>query len=80
MSTTDIPTDLLLQQGRLVLTLILSHAGLFVVGWLLLRMVKSISGTASIVPWQQWSYYSQPGTKQSNQKPLLCLSSRHSLW
>ena len=31
-------------------------------------------------PWQPWSYYLQPGTKQSNQKPLLCFSSRHSLW
>ena len=36
VSMTDIPKDLLLQQGRLVLALILSHAGLFVVAWLLL--------------------------------------------
>jgi malonate transporter len=49
VSMTDIPKDLLLQQGRLVLALILSHAGLFVVAWLLLRMVKSLSGTASII-------------------------------
>src|ERR1700726_477532 len=48
-SMTDIPKDLLLQQGRLVLALILSHAGLFVVAWLLLRMVKSLRGTASII-------------------------------
>jgi hypothetical protein len=40
----EIPKDLLLQQGRLVLALILSHAGLFVAAWLLLRMVKSLSG------------------------------------
>jgi len=46
---TDIPKDLLLQQGRLVLALILSHAGLFVVAWLLLRMVKSLRGTPSII-------------------------------
>jgi hypothetical protein len=31
-------------------------------------------------PWQPWSCYLQPGTKQSNQKPHLCFSSRHSLW
>jgi len=49
VSMTDIPKDLLLQQGRLVLALILSHAGLFVVAWLFLRMVKSLSGTASII-------------------------------
>src|SRR5208282_6947290 len=49
VSMTDIPRNLLLQQGRLVLALILSHAGLFVVAWLLLRMVKSLRGTASII-------------------------------
>src|SRR6202041_2759251 len=49
VSMTEIPKDLLLQQGRLVLALILSHAGLFVVAWLLLRMVGSLSGTASII-------------------------------
>jgi malonate transporter and related proteins len=48
VSMTDIPKGLLLDQGRLVLALILSHAGLFVVAWLLLRMV-SLSGTASII-------------------------------
>jgi len=31
---TEIPRDLLLQQGRLVLALILSHDGLFLVAWL----------------------------------------------
>jgi predicted permease len=49
VSMTDIPKDLLLQQVRLVLALILSHVGLFVVAWLLLRMVKSLRGTASII-------------------------------
>src|SRR5260370_16206369 len=49
VSMTDIRKDLLLQQGRLVLALILSHAGLFVVAWLLLRLVKSLGGTASII-------------------------------
>jgi malonate transporter len=49
VSMTDIRKDLLLEQGRLVLAPILSHAGLFVVAWLLLRLVKSLSGTASII-------------------------------
>src|SRR6202043_748405 len=49
VSMTDIPKDLLLQQGRLVLALILSHAGLFLAAWLLLRRAKSLSGTASII-------------------------------
>jgi predicted permease len=49
VSMIDIRKDLLLEQGRLVLALILSHAGLFVVAWLLLRLVKSLSGTASII-------------------------------
>jgi predicted permease len=48
VSMTDIRKDLLLEQG-LVLALILSHAGLFVAAWLLLRLVKSLSGTASII-------------------------------
>ena len=49
VSMTEIRKDLLLEQGRLVLGLILSHAGLFVAAWLLLRLVKSLSGTASII-------------------------------
>jgi malonate transporter and related proteins len=46
---TDIRKDLLLQQGPLVLALILSHAGLFLVVWLILRSFKSLRGTASII-------------------------------
>jgi predicted permease len=46
---TEIPKELLLQQGRLVLALILSHDGLFLVAWLLLRRVKSLQGSASII-------------------------------
>jgi malonate transporter and related proteins len=49
VSMTDIPKDLLLQQGRLVLALILSHAGLFLVAWFALRFVKSLHGTPSII-------------------------------
>src|SRR5580692_9999198 len=46
---TEIPRELLLQQGRLVLALVLSHDGLFVVAWLLLRKVKYLQGSASII-------------------------------
>ncbi|MGB2636457.1 MAG: AEC family transporter [Candidatus Acidiferrum sp.] len=46
---TEIPKELLLQQGRLILALILSHDGLFLVAWLLLRRVKSLQGPASII-------------------------------
>ena len=46
---TEIPKELLLQQGRLVLALILSHDGLFLVAWLLLRRAKSLQGAAAII-------------------------------
>ncbi|HXN26731.1 MAG TPA: hypothetical protein VN902_06390 [Candidatus Acidoferrales bacterium] len=49
VSMTDIPRQLLLQQGRLVLALILSHAGLFVVAWFALGFLKSLHGTPAIV-------------------------------
>lgn len=46
---TDIPRDLLLQQGRLVLALILAHVGLFFVAWLALGSIKSMRGTRAIL-------------------------------
>jgi predicted permease len=46
---TEIPGELLLQQGRLVLALVLTHDGLFLVAWLVLRRVKSLKGAASII-------------------------------
>jgi malonate transporter and related proteins len=46
---TEIPKELLLQQGRLVLALILSHDGLFLAAWLLLRRVKSMQGPTSLI-------------------------------
>lgn len=49
VSMTDIRRDLLLQQGRLVLALILAHGGLFLVAWFLLRTAKSLRGTPSII-------------------------------
>ena len=49
VSMTDIRRDLLLQQGRLVLALFIVHVGLFIVAWLILRLVPSLRGTAAIV-------------------------------
>src|SRR3981081_1506606 len=49
VSMTDIRRDLLLQQGRLVLALILAHSGLFLVAWILLRGFKTLQGPASII-------------------------------
>ncbi len=46
---TEIPRDLLLQQGRLVLALILAHVGLFLVAWILLRRLKTLQGPTSII-------------------------------
>jgi malonate transporter and related proteins len=46
---TEIPKELLLQQGRLVLALILAHVGLFLVAWFLLRRLKTLHGAASII-------------------------------
>src|ERR1700688_4779850 len=49
VSMTDIPRDLLLQQGRLVLALILAHAGLFIAAWIALGLVKPLRGTPAII-------------------------------
>ncbi len=46
---TEIPRDLLLEQGRLVLALILAHVGLFLVAWILLRRLKTLQGPTSII-------------------------------
>jgi malonate transporter len=49
VSMTEIRKDLLLQQGRLVLALIIAHPVLFLAAWLVLRLVKSLRGTASLI-------------------------------
>jgi len=46
---TDIPRNLLLEQGRLVLALMVAHVGLFFVAWALLGRVPSARGTPSIL-------------------------------
>ena len=49
VSMTDIPRNLLLEQGRLVLALILAHVALFFAAWALLGLVRSVRGTPSIL-------------------------------
>jgi malonate transporter and related proteins len=46
---TDIPRNLLLQQGRLVLALILAHVGLFFVAWVVMGFIQSMRGTTAIL-------------------------------
>jgi predicted permease len=49
VSMTQMRKDLLLQQGPLVLALLLSHVGLFVIAWLILRVVPLFRGTPAII-------------------------------
>jgi predicted permease len=49
VSMTDIQKSLLLQQGDLVLALLLCHVGLFLVALLILNRVPSLKGTAAIL-------------------------------
>ncbi|HXM65440.1 MAG TPA: AEC family transporter [Candidatus Acidoferrum sp.] len=46
---TEIPRNLLLQQGRLVLALMLAHVGLFFVAWVVLGFIQSLRGTPAIL-------------------------------
>jgi len=46
---TEIPRNLLLEQGRLVLALMLAHVGLFFVAWAALGFVQSVRGTPAIL-------------------------------
>jgi malonate transporter and related proteins len=49
VSMAGLKKTLLLQQGLLVLAVILAHVGLFVVLWLVLDRVKSLKGTPAII-------------------------------
>src|SRR5580700_11626250 len=49
VSMTDIKRTLLLQQGSLVLALLIAHVGLFLVALFLLNRIQSLKGTASII-------------------------------
>lgn len=46
---TDIPRNLLLEQGPLVLALMLAHIGLFFAAWALLGLIQSVRGTPAIL-------------------------------
>ena len=49
VSMMEMRRNLLLQQGRLVLALILAHTGLFFVAWFFLRRAKFLRGTPAII-------------------------------
>src|ERR1700682_1942316 len=49
VSMTDIKRDLLLQQGSLVLALLIAHVGLFLIALFLLKRIPSLKGTAAII-------------------------------
>jgi predicted permease len=49
VSMTDIQRNLLLQQGSLVLALILAHVGLFLGAWMFLRRLPALSGADAII-------------------------------
>lgn len=49
VSMTDIRRDLLLQQGRLVLALLLAHVGLFLIALFVLRRIESLKGAGAII-------------------------------
>ena len=49
VSMTDIKRDLLLQQGTLVLALLIAHVGLFLIALFLLNRIPSLKGTAAII-------------------------------
>jgi malonate transporter and related proteins len=49
VSMTDIKRNLLLQQGSLVLALLIAHVGLFLIALFLLQRIQSLKGTASII-------------------------------
>ena len=49
VSMTDIRRDLLLQQGGLVLALLISHVGLFLIAWMCLGRIPTLRGTGAIL-------------------------------
>jgi malonate transporter and related proteins len=49
VSMTDIRRDLLLQQGRLVLALLLAHVGLFLIALFVLQRIESLKGAGAII-------------------------------
>ncbi len=49
VSMTDIQRPLLLQQGRVVVALLVAHVGLFLVSWFILDRIPSLRGTAAVI-------------------------------
>src|ERR1700758_3205291 len=72
---TGIPRDLLLGQGRLVLALILSHVGLFVIAWIALKQIASLRGTPAIIYALMLSTSATPVFGLAVLEPILGLTS-----
>lgn len=49
VSMTDIPRGLLLRQGGLVLALLISHVGLFLIAWICLGRIPALKGAGAIL-------------------------------
>lgn len=49
VSMTEIQRTLLLQQGRVVLALLVAHVGLFFLAWVIFQGVQSLKGTAAVI-------------------------------
>ena len=49
VSMTDIRRDLLLQQGSLVLSLLVAHVGLFLLSFLLLNLLATLRGSGAVI-------------------------------
>src|SRR5258708_12517323 len=71
VSMTDIQRDLLLQQGRLVLALMIAHIGLFLLALFVLNRVQSLRGTAAIICALMLSTSATPAFPISFLHPLL---------
>src|SRR6201998_1247926 len=75
VSMTGIPRDLLLGQGRLVLALILSHVGLFLIAWIALKQIASLRGTPAIIYSLMLSTSATPAFGLAVLEPILGASS-----
>ena len=71
VAMTEIPRTLLLQQGRLVVALILAQVGLFVVAWAALNLISSLRGAPAILYALMLSISATPDFGLAVLKPVL---------
>jgi malonate transporter and related proteins len=71
VAMSEIPRALLLQQGPLVLALILAHAGVFVVAWAAMNLVSSLRGTPATLYALMLSTSATPDFGLAVLKPIL---------